>query len=173
MSGGFILLHRKLMLHWLYESERPFTKREAWIDLLFLAAYKVHSRELDGKLANLEVGDIPTSMQQLAGRWHWTWRRVRTFLKTLENDGMIRIVKHTHNSTILKLNNYAYYQLKTEGQDTTTNIATSTLTRSPNSRASSRTYKKKGANKEKQKNNDGDFLDDDAWMKGALGYGDS
>jgi hypothetical protein len=39
MAEGFIKLHRSIKDCWLWKDDEPFSKRDAWIDLLLLANY--------------------------------------------------------------------------------------------------------------------------------------
>lgn len=107
-KNGWISLHREIQDHWLWK-EKPFSKGQAWIDLIMLANHQ------DGKVAfadHVEMiprGSFITSQANLAVRWGWTRNRVRSFLSCLESDRMVTI-KATTTSTTISLINYEKYQ---------------------------------------------------------------
>ena len=72
--------------HFTQENRAP-TCGEAWEDLLFMAAFKPHDRWYKGKEYHLNVGEIVTSLHDLAARWQWSRGKVRRFLDDLEVHG--------------------------------------------------------------------------------------
>ena len=96
---GYIYLDRSLCDHWLY-SDKPFDKARAWIDLIFLAHHKTHTRMFHGKLKTYKRGDVDRSILSLADRWGWSRDKVRRFLHQLECDNMVQINATTNNTTI-------------------------------------------------------------------------
>ncbi len=107
-NQGFIILHRKLQDNWLWLSE-PFSKSQAWIDLLFLANHKDSSFFLRGIKINVKRGCLARSEIALSERWHWSRDKVRNFLKLLETQQQII----QHKSPIIKvleILNYNSYQ---------------------------------------------------------------
>lgn len=81
---GWVKLHRTLAYNKLWLSE-PFTKGQAWVDLLMLAG---------------RDGIVKTSYQWLTDRWKWK-NKAKTFrfLKLLESEGMIVFCSVTENVT--------------------------------------------------------------------------
>ena len=63
MAGGWIKLHRSIQDNELWLSE-PFTKAQAWIDLLLLA-----DSENNGKYKR---GNVYRGKKWLAERWGWS-----------------------------------------------------------------------------------------------------
>jgi hypothetical protein len=108
-NGGWILLHRKSLNHWLYNENRPHTRREAWEDLLLLANHNDGKFLLGEDLINCERGQLIRSLESLAKYFNWTKSRVRRFLKLLENDHMIGTESLT-KTTRITICNYEYYQ---------------------------------------------------------------
>lgn len=107
MNEGYIPLYRKIMDNWLWE-DRPFSRGQAWVDLLLLANHSPREILVGGHLAGMGAGDLVTSEVTLAERWGWSRRRVQAFLSLLESQQMI--VKKTGNKgTCLTLCNYRYY----------------------------------------------------------------
>jgi DNA-binding Lrp family transcriptional regulator len=90
MRDEWIKLNRKLLDNpmWL---ERPFSKGQAWVDLLLLANHKVDgfTTRKRGVVFNLQPGDVPHSLQSLEKRWGWSEMKVRRFIDELNEDGMI------------------------------------------------------------------------------------
>ena len=80
---GHIQLWRRLQDHEYYPSEedRPFTRMEAWIDLLYSAAFKAHTRYFKGRKVKLQQGELVTSERDLSKRWQWSRTKLRTFLE--------------------------------------------------------------------------------------------
>ena len=89
---GWIKLHRKIMDNPLYLSE-PFTRMQAWIDLLLLANHKEGFFYVRGNKVIVKRGQIGTSSRTLAARWQWSRGKVERFLNELNNDGVIEITR--------------------------------------------------------------------------------
>ena len=105
---GWVKLHRDIMDHWMWEDE-PFTKAQAWIDLILLANHKEERFHHRGKIINGERGCVYRSISWLAKRWKWSRDKTRSFLHLLENDGMVT-VNSSVNQTAIALVNYGKYQ---------------------------------------------------------------
>ena len=114
---GYIYLDRSLCDHWLY-SDKPFDKARAWIDLIFLAHHKTHTRMFRGKLKTYKRGDVDRSISSLADRWGWSRQKVRRFLNQLVDDGMVQ-VNATTNDTTITIVKYGDFQNKRTTNDTT------------------------------------------------------
>lgn len=106
-GGNFIPLNRRLLNHWLWQ-DRPFSKGQAWIDLLFLANFAEKKAVSGGKVTTFHRGDVHFSIKELSDRWGWERKRVRRFLKLLEDDEMATVNSTTHGTTIT-IENYAFY----------------------------------------------------------------
>jgi len=102
MGKGWIKVHRKITNNELWLSE-PFTKGQAWIDLLLLA----DGIDSDG----YEAGKVYKSVMYLADRWKWSRGKTRHFLKYLESQQMIQ-QKSQPFGHILTIENWAFYQGK-------------------------------------------------------------
>ena len=105
---GFFKVDRQIFEHWLWE-DRPFSKGQAWIDLIGLANYEEGKTQYKGKIVNCERGTVYRSISYLANRWGWSWEKTRNFLSLLEADKMI-IVNATTNLTTITLMNYSKFQ---------------------------------------------------------------
>jgi len=108
MPRGWISIHRKLQCHWLW-GDKPFSKGQAWIDLLLSANHEDNKFLLGGQLVDAKKGDIVTSELKLMGKWGWSKTKVRSFLSMLEKDSML-IKKTDSKKTTLSLVNYGVWQ---------------------------------------------------------------
>ena len=104
---SFIKLDRKLMENWLWD-DRPFTRGQAWIDLLFLANYADRKKLIRGSLVECKRGEVNTSIHDLSNRWGWDRKKIRAFLKTLETEKMVT-THSTPSGTTITIENYEVY----------------------------------------------------------------
>jgi hypothetical protein len=79
---GWVKLYRKIQKWELYFSE-PFTKTQAWIDMILLANHNLKSFNVRGNIVACEKGQIAHSEEALAVRWKWSRGKVRRFLNWL------------------------------------------------------------------------------------------
>ena len=105
---GWIKAHRSLLDHWLWD-DKPFSKGQAWIDILMLANHADKKTVLGNDLVNIERGSFITSELKLADRWGWSKTKVRAFLSILESDNMI-VKKSDRKKTTVTIVNYGLYQ---------------------------------------------------------------
>lgn len=109
----FFTIDRRLLEEELWTAE-PFTKGQAWVDLIGRASYK------DGELT--KRGELIITERGLADRWKWPKPKVRRFLEWLEKDGMITRTKmRTKNRsgyrTKINVEKYSFYQdVRTENR---------------------------------------------------------
>lgn len=107
-GSGYISLYRSIQGHYLWE-DIPFTKGQAWIDILLRASYDDRELLYNGKLYKLEAGEFITSMSKLSKAWGWSREKVRRYLDLLESDSMICYLTDTHK-TAIKVLNYKGFQ---------------------------------------------------------------
>ena len=106
--AGWICLSRDILDSWLW-NDKPFSKAQAWIDLLLLANFETRRVVLGNELIEVERGSFITSEVKLCTRWGWSKSKVRNYLYLLQSDNMI--VKKTDNKkTTLTIVNYCKYQ---------------------------------------------------------------
>ena len=96
--------------------EEPFTKGQAWVDLLLLASTPDSERP----------GAVNCSLRYLARRWRWSRDKVSLFLKRLEENEMIyrpenqpgiRPQNRPQNRPLLTIVKYRRYQIdRTQNQ---------------------------------------------------------
>lgn len=110
MQQGYIKLHRQIRDCWIWQEDEPFTKRDAWIDLLLSANHTDKKIIYEGKLRTIHAGQFLTSLVKLSDKWKWDRKRVRKFLDILENDKMISTNRTSHGTTITIVN-WGKYQI--------------------------------------------------------------
>jgi len=110
MHRGYIKYWRSSVDNPLYFSE-PFTKWQAWSDLLLLASYRDHVCHVRKIPVNLEPGQVLVAEDFLAQRWSWSRGKVRRFLSYLESKTVQQIIQHKTNvCTIVSIVNWELYQ---------------------------------------------------------------
>ena len=108
MEEGWIKLHRAIQEHWLWDDE-PFTRGQAFIDLLLMVNHKDKKIMFNGELIEVKRGSKITSLRQLSDRWKWSTNKVKKYLEQLQKDGMINY-KSDNKKTLLTVENYSVYQ---------------------------------------------------------------
>lgn len=123
-SQGWIRLHRQIMEtpEWLAE---PFTRGQAWVDLLLLANHETGFIRKRGILIAVDRGQVGYSEESLAERWQWSRGKVRRFLVELARLSRIShkisektIPKKTSVSSLINIINYDRYQMNSTEDDT-------------------------------------------------------
>ncbi|MFH1491242.1 MAG: hypothetical protein ABII06_20230, partial [Pseudomonadota bacterium] len=120
-NSGWIKLHRKIMemSEWLME---PFTKGQAWVDLLLLANHKTGYIQKRGITIEVNRGQVGYSEDALAARWKWSRGKVVRFLVSLVHQHRISkkaVQQNIRLSNLITITNYDWYQ-----SDGTTNGTT-------------------------------------------------
>jgi len=89
---------------------KPFSKGQAWIDLILLANYKRgYITTKNGQIIEVERGQCGYSIVALAENWGWSRNKVIRFSLYLQDRKMIQ-QKVIANHTIITICNYRYYQ---------------------------------------------------------------
>jgi len=104
---GWISLHRQIQDNWIWK-DKPFSKGQAWIDILLLASHCENKFLLGNELVDIEEGEFVTSETKLSERWGWSRHKVDSFLIILKNDSMLCVKKDNKKTTIkvLKYNEF-------------------------------------------------------------------
>jgi hypothetical protein len=105
---GWIKLHRSITEHWLWE-EKPFSKGQAWIDLLLQANHQDKKAVIGNDIIEVKRGSFVTSIRKLSERWGWSNTKIKNFLNLLQNDGMISYFSDA-KKTVITIENYSLYQ---------------------------------------------------------------
>lgn len=116
MSKGWIKLHRSTFDNDLWTAE-PFTKGQAWIDLIGHANHRPASIWIRGIEVNVNRGQLAWSELTMAKRWQWSRGKVRRYLGMLESRCMV--VQQTNKlTTILTICKYEVYQTEQTTDET-------------------------------------------------------
>lgn len=105
---GWIKIHRKIIDNPLYLSE-PFTRMQAWIDLILVANHKEGYFYIRGNRINVGRGQVGISSERLADRWKWSRGKVTRYLNDLEKEGQI-IQQKSKLTSLISIVNYSLYQ---------------------------------------------------------------
>ncbi|WP_051409185.1 hypothetical protein [Syntrophorhabdus aromaticivorans] len=115
-NKGWIKLYRAIADTEFWLSE-PFTRSQAWVDLLLLANHKTGHIRKRGILVAVERGQVGCSEDMLAKRWKWSRGKVRRFLAELISLSRITrsisektVLKNTSVSSLIYILNYDKYQ---------------------------------------------------------------
>lgn len=108
MLEGWLKLYRSIQNHWLWE-DKPFSRGQAFIDLLLMANHKDNKILFNGELIEIKRGSRITSLRQLSDAWGWSTTKVKKFLELLEKENMIT-VKSDNKKTLVTIENYRVYQ---------------------------------------------------------------
>jgi len=107
---GWFKTHRKLLDSPMWLSE-PFTRGQAWIDLIGLASHIDTYFFVRGNKVDVRRGQIAWSEPKLALRWQWSRTKLRAFLNMLEKEQ--QIIQQKNNVTqVITVVNYKIYQEK-------------------------------------------------------------
>lgn len=124
MSKGWIKLHRSTFDNDLWTAE-PFTKGQAWVDLIGHANHRPASIWIRGIEVSVDRGQLAWSELTMAKRWQWSRGKVRRYLGMLENRGMV--VQQTNKlTTILTICKYEVYQAEQTTGSTTSGTTCNT-----------------------------------------------
>lgn len=111
---GWYKIDRKLLEHPLWLCE-PFTRGQAWVDLIGLASHEHKFFYIRNVKVTIERGQVGWSEPKLASRWRWSRTKLRKFLNDLEKEQ--QVIQQKNNVTqIVTIVNYEEYQGK-EQQD--------------------------------------------------------
>jgi len=107
-NKGFIKLNRGFFDNFLWNEAREYSKAEAWIDLIQSARFEASTEIINGKVIELQKGEIPASRRFLELRWNWGSSKVSNFLKILAQLGMIN-QRQANGQTVISLVKYNVY----------------------------------------------------------------
>ena len=116
MHRGYVKLWRKISDNDLWLSE-PFSRGQAWLDLLILANHKPGYFYCRGIKVPILRGQVGMSEPALAERWKWSRGKVRRFLSEMQT--VQQIVQQKNNVTsVITIVNYKHYQPDSTANDT-------------------------------------------------------
>ncbi len=108
-SQGWISVHRKIEDDWLWK-DKPFSKGQAWIDLLLMVNHEDKKILFNGNLVEVKRGQRITSIKKLCDRWGWSNNKVKRFLELLQEDNKIELEIAPRKNTVVTIVNYSFYQ---------------------------------------------------------------
>lgn len=151
MATGYIKLYRSSLNDPLYLKE-PFTKWQAWCDLILLAYFAPADFFVRGIKVKAKRGCVYKGVLELADRWKWSRGKVERFLSYLVSDKRVNIQKNNVISCISILNYEKYQQ-----NGSTNESANETTNGSTNEHLIRRTKEDKGIIKAVSQNCDDGF----------------
>jgi hypothetical protein len=108
---GHVKVARKLFAtHPFWLEEREFSRFEAWLDVIQLAAFKDGTYRTANGVYQLARGQFIASRRWLARRWNWTEKRVRVWLEQCQNRSMLKAEREAQDGTLYLIVNYDHYQ---------------------------------------------------------------
>jgi len=114
---GYIKIYRSMRDHDLFQEKLPFSKFEAWCDLLLKANHKPEKLTIKNITFNVGRGETMRSLDTWASLWRWDKSKVRRFLNQLQERHMI-VLKNETVSTRLTICNYDTYQSDRNANET-------------------------------------------------------
>lgn len=105
---GWVKIFRSIQDHWLWD-DKPFSKGQAWVDLLLMAGHTDNKILMGNELIELEEGSFITSERKLSDRWGWSRKKVDGFLSLLQKENMV-VIKKNHQRTAINIVNYRVFQ---------------------------------------------------------------
>lgn len=146
--SGWVKTHRSLISHEMWLDE-PFTRGQAWIDLILLAQFKPGHIRVRGIRIDLERGQVGWSELRLSERWRWSRGKVRRFLDELKKEDMADY-KTDNKTLIVTILNYSLYQ-KIDNEDGQQNEQQTDTKRTPNGHQTDTNKKDKNGKNGKNK----------------------
>lgn len=128
VEPNYFVVNRKLIHSDFWLSE-PFSKPQAWIDMIALARYSSGEVTLKNIVKTLQRGQLAWSVKGLAERWRWSRGKVTRFIAQLVAEG--RITRDGDDvNLVLTIVNYDRFQKrnKTERKRTPNGTKTDTET---------------------------------------------
>lgn len=109
MNKGWIRLHRKIRDCELIWDDKPYSRGQAWIDLLMLVNHEEKEILFDGSFYKVGRGERITSIRKLSDAWGWSRTKTTKFLNELKKAEMIDLKSDT-KKTLITVVNYDFYQ---------------------------------------------------------------
>lgn len=110
---GFLILPRPFFQSPLWNERREYSRAEAWIDLCQKAAFAPHQQYVDGKLFDVDYGQVVASQRFLQNSWCWkSLSKVQKYLTDLQIIGEIEVNKIHGQSLITCCELARYYATK-------------------------------------------------------------
>ena len=109
MDRGWISVHRKIRECKYIWDDKPFSRGQAWIDLLLMVNHEDKEILFNGCYRKIERGQTLTSVVKLSDQWGWSRKKTTNFLNALKMAQMVDL-KSDNKSTTITVINYGVYQ---------------------------------------------------------------
>ena len=155
--SNFIIVPRSIFDRGTFGKDEPFTKREAFLDLVQMAAFEETDYYVSGYKYRVGRGQLAVSKSFLVKRWGWSIDKVRRYLDYLQRNGWCncRCDHQCHQPiTLISIGCYDSYQ----GNDTTSDT-TDTTTRATGCDTTGDTQDNKNKNKKNNNNNTSSYAE--------------
>lgn len=110
-NRGWFSIERDIFEHWI-KPTKPFSKFEAWINLIGMANHAEAKIVIKGQLIQIKRGQQARSMVTLSKDWGWSRDKVKRFCDVLVSDSMIHI-ETSHLTSVISICNYNEKQANT------------------------------------------------------------
>lgn len=107
-TQGWVKLFRSIQNHQLW-TQKPFSKGQAWIDLILMANHKDGNVMMGNDLIEVKRGQLLTSQIKLSQRWGWSRGKVRRLLWAFSTCSMVELKPHIQKDrgyTLISIINY-------------------------------------------------------------------
>ena len=106
---GWVSIHRKIWDCDVIWKDKPFSRGQAWVDLLLMANYEDKEKLFNGSFITIKRGQTLTSLTKLADRWGWSRKKTTKFINELKKVNMVDY-ESTNKYTTITVINYEVYQ---------------------------------------------------------------
>lgn len=94
----------------LWNEPRCYSRWEAWVDVMQLAAYEERDIFVVGSAVHLQRGETPPmSLRRMALRWGWSVKRARSFLRSGKKMGRLARGQETNSGATLVIPDFERY----------------------------------------------------------------
>jgi len=107
--SGYFLIYRGLHDHPLFQSREPFSRFEAWVDLIEQTNFAESLFRHKSQVFLIPRGSVGTSYRSLADNWRWSVNRVIREMNLWKSQSMVD-VKTEHGYLHVIIRNYEIYQ---------------------------------------------------------------
>ena len=114
---GYVKIYRSTRDHYLFQDKNPYSKFEAWTDILLKVNYEERKVNIKNVVFVVGRGESMRSLDTWASAWRWDKSKVRRFLETLQKENMV-VLKNEQLSTRLTVCNYDTYQCERNVDET-------------------------------------------------------
>ena len=115
---GWIKIYRQITECAIWDTDEPFSQRDAWIDLLLMANHRDKEILIGRRPCIVKAGQRYTSIRKLSSRWRWGIKKTESYLKLLKKLKMITIKGDTRG-TLISIVNYSDFQFTDSGKGDT------------------------------------------------------